>query len=55
MEDGSYWINDPSRYGWEVVRVMGDTFYRFGIEGGFKTGDFLLNGLEFLPVNEPDI
>jgi hypothetical protein len=54
MKDGSYWINDKTRYGWEVVMVKGDKFYRYGVKDPFDVSEFLLNGMEFLPIEPPE-
>jgi len=56
MDDGSYWMLDPSRYGWEVVRVMNGSVYRFGIADGFNPGEVLTNKTfpeVYFPIKEP--
>jgi len=52
MKDGSYWVYDKNRYGYEVVRVIGDKFYRFGIELGFSVDAFSVN-YEFTKIEAP--
>ena len=52
MKDGNYWINDKSRYGWEVVRVISGKFYRFGIQQEFSVEAFSDNH-KFIEVKEP--
>lgn len=54
MKDGNYWINDTTRYGWEVVRVIDNRVYRFGIEGGFAVGATDFYGMPFVPVSPPN-
>ena len=53
IEDGSYWINDIFRYGWEVVRVIDNTVYRFGIHGGADVSDTSLRGMQFTKIESP--
>jgi len=50
MPNGHYWINDKSRYGWEVVRILGGNLYRFGISGACNLDK---NKFEFTRIEEP--
>ena len=52
IKDGSYWINDKNRYGFEVVRVVNGTFYRFGMEQAFSVRLFV-DKYEFIKADEP--
>ena len=56
MEDGSYWLLDPNRYGWEVVRIMSGKVYRFGMEGGQTPEDVIQSNTfpaVYFPITPP--
>lgn len=53
MKNGSYWINDKNRYGWEVVRVMNNKVYRFGMDREFSINDPEFDRMIFIETKSP--